>query len=111
MWPVDVQRIRDRIRAGHYLIKSHAVQHALKEGFTRHNIVEAILTGRIIEEYPDQERVLICGTTTLPESVETYLHVVCEYADAVYVECVTAYIPDGVVWEKPPMRRREQTRN
>jgi hypothetical protein len=47
------------------LIKSHAVRHALKEGFERTHMVEAILEGIIIEEYPDEQRVLICGKTTL----------------------------------------------
>jgi hypothetical protein len=37
-----------------------------------------------------------------------YLHVVCEYADPVYVEFVTAYIPDQRDWESPPFRRRER---
>ena len=40
-------------------------------------------------------------------SVEIYLHVVCEYADPIYVEFVTAYIPDEEEWESPPFRRRK----
>jgi hypothetical protein len=47
---VDIAIIRERIEAGHYLIRSHAVIHALKEGFERKDIVAAILTGMIIEE-------------------------------------------------------------
>jgi hypothetical protein len=54
--------------------------------------------------------VLICGTTTLEENVTVYLHVVCEYADAVFIEFVTAYIPDETEWESPPFRRRAQKR-
>jgi len=107
---VDSEIIRERVRAGHYLIKSHAVQHALKEGFERQHMLEAILTGTIIEEYPDDQRVLICGKTTLSANVDIYLHVVCEYADAVYAEFVTAYIPDELVWESPPLRRCERKR-
>jgi hypothetical protein len=42
---VDIENIRERIRAGHYLVKSHAVRHALKEGFDRGHMVEAILGG------------------------------------------------------------------
>jgi len=68
------------------------VLHALKEGFERRHVVEAILNGRIIEEYPDDQRVLICGSTILGDS-GLYLHVVCEYADPVYIEIVTAYVP------------------
>ncbi len=75
--------IRKRVKAGYYLIKARAVQHALKEGFEREHIVEAILNGKTIEEYVDEERALVCGRTTLSVNVVIYLHVVCEYADLV----------------------------
>jgi hypothetical protein len=107
---VDITSIRERVQAGSYLIRSHAVIHALKEGFERKDIVAAILTGTIIEEYPDDERVLICGQATLTETVIVYMHVVCEYADAVYIEVITAYLPDPEIWEKPPLRRRKRKR-
>jgi hypothetical protein len=71
-------------------------------------MVEAILGGTIIEEYPDDQRVLVSGKTTLATSVDIYLHVVCEYADATYIEFVTAYIPDEREWENPPLRRRKR---
>lgn len=107
---MDIEAIRERIRQGRYLIKSHAVRHALKEGFERAHMVEAILEGSIIEEYPDDQRVLICGKTTMVKTIDIYLHVVCEYADVSYVEFVTAYIPDGQEWAQPPLRRRKQKR-
>jgi hypothetical protein len=103
---VDIEGIRERIRRGNYLIKGHAIQHALKEGFARQHIVEAVLGGSIIEEYPEDQRLLICGQVKLAANVEVYLHIVCEYADAVYAEVVTAYIPDESIWETPPLRGR-----
>jgi len=107
---MDIETIREKVRAGNYLVKSHAIQHALKEGFERKHMVEAILNGAIIEAYPDVQRVLICGHSTLLENVVIYLYVVCEYADAVYVEFVTAYIPDEEQWERPNFIRRKRTR-
>jgi hypothetical protein len=107
---VDIETIRERIRQGHYLVKSHAVRHALKEGFERTHMVEAILEGSIIEEYPDDQRGLICGKTTLAKTTDIYLHIVCEYADAFYGEFVTAYLPDEQEWENPPVRRRTRKR-
>ncbi len=103
---VNLDAIRQRVREGHYLIKSHAVVHALKEGFERKHMVEAVLSGTFIEDYPDDRRALLCGRTMLSPNVEIYLHVVYEYADPVYVEFVTAYIPDEDEWESPPFRRR-----
>lgn len=103
---MDIEIIRQRVRDDHYLIKSHAVVHALKEGFDREHMVEAVLGGMIIEDYADDKRALVCGMTGLSLNVGIYLHVVCEYADPVYVEFVTAYIPDPREWESPPFRRR-----
>jgi len=105
---VDIEIIRQRVRDDQYLIKSHAVVHALKEGFDRQDMVEAVLGGKIIEDYANSERALICGRTNLSPNVDIYLHVVCEYADPVYVEFVTAYIPDEQEWESPPFRRRQR---
>ncbi len=102
---MDIEGIREQIQAGHYLIRNHAVLHALKEGFDREHMVEAVLTGQIIETYPDDDRVLVCGRTSLSKSVTIYLHIVCQYVDPVYIEFVTAYIPDETRWEKPPFRR------
>jgi hypothetical protein len=104
---VDIDTIRNRIQTRNYLVKSHAVQHALKEGFERKHMVEAILNGQIIEEYPDDQRVLISGTTLL-ENITVHLHIVCEHADPVFIEFVTAYIPDERLWENPPPRRRRR---
>lgn len=103
---MDIETIRERVRQGYYLVKSHAVRHALKEGFERTHMLEAIFAGTIIEDYPDDQRVLICGRTTLATTTSIYLHVVCEHADALYIEFVTAYLPDEQDWENPPVRRR-----
>jgi len=105
---VDIETIRERIREGNYLVKRHAIQHAIKEGFERLHMVEAVMNGKVIEEYPVDERVLVCGKAALTEQVEVYLHVVCEYADPIYVEFVTAYIPDELQWANPPFRRRNR---
>lgn len=102
-----LETIRERIRKGNYLVKSHAIIHALKEGFERKDIVEAALNGKLIEDYTDPKRALLCGKASLTPGVEIYLHVVCEYADPVYIEFVTAYVPDQQEWETPPFRRRK----
>ena len=105
---VDIDLIRERVRNGKYLVRSHAVVHALKEGFDQKQIVGAVLNGKIVEEYPADQRALICGKAMLEAGTPIYLHVVCEYADDVYVEFITAYVPDEMLWEHPPFRRRKQ---
>ena len=46
-------------------------------------MVEAVLSGSIVEDYSEQKRALLCGRTMLTPNVEIYLHVLCEYADPV----------------------------
>jgi len=104
---LNIKTIQNRIHAGHYLTKPHAVQHALKEGFERKHILEAILNGEIIEEYPEDKRVLISGMTMLEDGTHVYLHVVCEHAQPVILDIITAYIPDVLQWEPPTFQRRK----
>jgi len=78
-----LETISQRVREGHCLVKSHAVVHALKEGFERRHMVEGVLNARVIEDYPEAKRALLCGRTTLSANVEIYLHVACEYADPI----------------------------
>lgn len=73
-------------------------------------MVEAIINGTLIEKYPDDQRALICGQANLDEATTVYLHIVCEYTDPVYIEFITAYLPDET-WETPPFRRRWPKRN
>ncbi len=105
---MDIDTIREFVRRDRYLVKGDCIRHAVKESFVRQNIVDAVLVGKIVEDYPDRERVLVCGRTKLSTITVIYLHVVCEYADPDYIHFVTAYIPDEVEWEKPPFRRKKK---
>lgn len=69
--PIEI--ICEQVRAGNYKLTSHVAMLALKEGFAREDIVEAILAGTIIEDYADEKRVLICGPTTLARQTVIYL--------------------------------------
>ena len=107
---IDIEAIRERIARGDYFILSHAVMHGLKEGFAPQDMMSAVLNGKIIEEYPVEQRVLVCGKVELMPNVSVYLHVVCECADPISVAFVTAYLPDEKQWESPPFTRRRKGR-
>ena len=104
---MNIETIRQLIQTKRYQIKLHAVQHALKEGFGEQDMIEAILAGQIIESYPDRNRVLISGRTTI-EGISLYLHIVCEQNYPDQIELITAYIPDEQEWENPPFTRRRK---
>ena len=103
---VNIETIRHLVSEGHYQVKLHAVQHALQEGFTEQDMVDAILAGQIIEIYPERKRVLICGKTALMPELELYLHIVCEQNYSDQIEIVTAYIPNTREWGTPPVKRK-----
>ncbi len=108
MRALDPESIQNLVRQGHYLVKLHAFQHALKEGFGPEQIEAAILSGQIIEDYPAENRALVCGRAVLEDELVTFLHVVCELRASEQIDIITAYIPDPVEWEKPPFRRKRR---
>lgn len=107
---MDIEIIRQLIRAGRYQVKLHAVQHALQEGFDESDIRNAVLNGEIIEQYPERRRALICGQFTPFPAMMMYLHVICEQRYPDQVTIVTAYIPNTRDWGTPPTHRRTKRR-
>ncbi|MBI4770431.1 MAG: DUF4258 domain-containing protein [Chloroflexi bacterium] len=104
---MDIETIRTLILQGRSLVKAHAFHHAVKEGFAPEHIEAAVLSGRILEQYPARRRALVCGRVVI-DTVAVYLHVVCELNPHGQVDLVTAYIPDPVRWETSPFRRRRR---
>ena len=69
---------------------------------TPEDAVHAILTGEMIEEYPDRQRGLVFAV--LPDKVP--LHVVCDYSQANMLLIVTIYIPNDRQWSGFRVRRK-----
>ena len=83
-------------------VSKHALREAHKEGLRGRDIVFAVLTGTVVERYPNRRRVLIAGAysrSSIP------IHVVCDYSDLFVVAVVTVYIPNRVKWAHPLRRR------
>ena len=94
----DLLERRDVLR-----VSVHALREAYKEGLRGKDIIYAIFKGRVIERYPERDRVLILGPSAksgLP------LHVVCDYADAREVVAVTVYVPSRSQWAADLFRKR-----
>ena len=78
----------------------HAASRILQRGITRQEVKEAIMTGEIIEDYPDDYPYpsnLILGKS---------LHVVCGIGEG-RVWIITAYRPSMDKWEKDLKTRKE----
>lgn len=83
-------------------VSQHALREAHKEGLRGKDIVYTVLTGTVVERYPERRRVLIASMhtkSTLP------IHIVCDYSDIYVVVVVTVYIPNRMQWAHPLSRR------
>jgi len=96
-----IERIRALVRDGQYFFYAHALTEAKKDDVAPEDIVYVILTGEVIEEYPERQRLLIYGemTNRLP------LHVVCDTSAGDLVIIPTVYIPDDRLWVHYRRRR------
>ncbi|CAN5646464.1 hypothetical protein BH23DEI1_BH23DEI1_13190 [soil metagenome] len=96
--------LRPLVRAGQYRLGPHASRHAVCEGFAERDVVDAVLFGRELVRYPEDERLLVLGYLSVSRDVRIPLHVVLEYRRARWVDVVTAFIPDEA--HRPISRRR-----
>ena len=106
---MDIETIRDKVLAEEYSFVGHAIVEACKDGIRPQDAKHVLLTGKLIEDYPDRCRCLVSGTALAKISV----HVVVEYAD--YLEdsrqdlvIVTVYVPNPVDWIADKIRKRRR---
>ncbi|MBI4444932.1 MAG: DUF4258 domain-containing protein [Acidobacteria bacterium] len=91
-----------------YRIRIHAVQHMIKEGFSENDILGVIQSGRLLENYDEEQRCLILGSFASGESGVIALHVLCDYSNNDITDIVTAYIPQKPWWRTETKRGRVQ---
>jgi len=102
----DLEKIRDRFRDGEYAVSDHAIIEARKDGIEPLTITKlewVVIYGKVIEEYPERERVLVYAE--LPED-ELPVHVVVEYSIREEPVIVTSYVPDSRYWIKYQIRKK-----
>lgn len=106
---VNIEQLRRQVSAGEYSLRPHTLQHAVKEGFKPSHILHAVLTGEVIERYPDRDRCLFYVDIVV-EGITLPLHVVCEFTPDLddIVDIVTAYVPTEDEWIHPRQRRRKR---
>ena len=101
---ISIETIRGFIKNEKYEYYSHAVTEAKKDGVEPEDIVYVLLTGKIIERYPERYRVLVYGKMLN----ELPLHVVCDYSDEDLIYITTVYIPSKEEWTHNFQRRRRR---
>ncbi|HEX7021239.1 MAG TPA: hypothetical protein VF171_00170 [Trueperaceae bacterium] len=86
--------LRPLVKEGRYRVGPHASKHAACEGFTEQDMVKAVLYGKELLRYLEDERMLVLGYICPSPNVKIPLHVVLDYAKPRWVDVVTAFIPD-----------------
>ena len=100
-----MERIRGQVRNGLLRFTLHAYQRMVEEGVGVDEVMEALMSGEAIEDYPEHRRgacCLVCGRTRTGR----YLHIVCTMGFDVVV-IITVYEPREPKWRTPFERARK----
>ncbi len=99
---MSLKSIRDKIQAGEYRFSEHAVKRMIKRSIGRFEVEEAIISGEVIEEYPEDKyssSCLVYGKTKKGRN----LHIQVSLPPKVVV--ITAYEPEPSEWVDCRIRR------
>lgn len=99
---MSLESIKDRILKGEYRFSEHAVKRMIKRFIERFEVEEAIISGEVIEEYPEDKyspSCLIYGKTKNGRD----LHVQLSLPPKVII--ITTYEPDPREWIECKIRR------
>lgn len=99
-----LERIRLHAKQEKIRVTQHAQQEMVEEEITLNQVLEAISSAQILENYPDHQRgacCLIYGYTKQKRP----LHIVCTTAQPVLI-LITVYEPKLPKWMTPTQRRK-----
>lgn len=99
---MDLDAIKETARERQLIFTEHAIRQMLKRQITVNEVRDAVLSGEIIEDYPDDKyspSCLLYGRTQAGRS----LHVQCSAPPRVRV--VTVYQPDPDEWVDSRLRK------
>ncbi|MBI4619872.1 MAG: DUF4258 domain-containing protein [Desulfobacterales bacterium] len=99
---MTIKEIQNRIRQRKYRFSGHSVKRMIKRNMTRQEVESAILTGEIIEEYPDDKYSPSCLVYGKTEDGRD-LHIQVSLPPIVVI--ITVYEPDPEEWVDCKVRR------
>ena len=98
-----LEQIRVQAAAENIRITQHAQQEMVEEDITLDELLEAIVTGQVLENYPEHRRGACCLLNGHSQQ-DRPLHIVCTTAQPVLI-IITAYEPKSPKWVTPTQRR------
>lgn len=102
---MEIEEIKVKIKIVDYRFSDHAVKRMIRRSIARSELEEAVLSGDIIEEYPDDKYSPSCLVYRRTKSGR-HLHVQLSLPPAVVV--ITAYDPDKTEWIAYRVRRAKE---
>ena len=103
---VVVKRIRSQADSENIRVTQHAQQEMVEDDFTLDDVIEAIGTGKILENYPKHLRGPCCLLSGSSLSGRP-LHIVCTTAQPMLI-IITVYEPKPPKWITPTKRRQKE---
>jgi hypothetical protein len=101
-----MEGIREKIAGDRFEFSKHATDQTIVRGVRIHEIREAIASGDVIEDYPDDKygpSCLVFGFT----GSQRPLHVQCSHPSRPLIKIITVYEPKPDLWIDFKTRRRE----
>ena len=102
---MKIEEIRVKIAIGEYRFSDHAVKRMINRSIERTEIEDAVSSGEIIEEYPDDKYSPSCLIYGMSK-VGRHLHIQLSLPPTVVV--ITAYDPDKTEWVDYRVRRTKK---
>ncbi|MFY9269186.1 MAG: DUF4258 domain-containing protein [Candidatus Manganitrophaceae bacterium] len=103
----DLKAVLEQIRAQadseNLRITQHAQQEMVEENITLDEVLEAISTGQILENYPEHRRGACCLLSGVTRGGRP-VHIVCTTARPMLI-VITVYEPKPPKWTTPTQRR------
>jgi len=97
---IHTQAVAENIR-----VTQHAQQEMAEESISLDEVLEAIVIGQILEDYPEHRRGACCLVNGVTKKHRP-LHVVCTTARPMLI-IITVYEPKPPKWITPTQRRRK----
>lgn len=100
---MDIRPIQEQVSKGAYQWRRHAIQRSIERSITEEEVVEILLNGEIIEEYPEDKYGPSCLILGRAQSGRP-LHVQCSLPPTIWI--ITLYEPDPQEWIDWRSRKR-----
>jgi len=100
-----IQKIRKKVINNEFEFSKHATDQCVLRDISVDEIRQAIITGEIIEDYPDDKygpSCLIMGYTNNNRPI----HIQCSYPTRSIIKIITVYEPSRKEWNNFKIRRR-----